>query len=54
MALKICVQQWLCNLSHLHITHQLLWVQGYWQVQHLPVQVHGDGQDGPRELKLGV
>ena len=25
-----------------------------WQVQHLGVQVHEVGQDGPRELKLGV
>ena len=23
-------------------------------MQHLPVQVRGDGLDGPRELKLGV
>ena len=35
-----------------HVPHQLLWVQGHWQVQHLPVQVHGDGQDGHRERKL--
>merc|ERR1711884_749314 len=31
-----------------HVPHQLLWVQGYWQVKDLPVQVHGDGQDGPK------
>ena len=27
-----------------HVPHKLLWVQGHWKVQHLPVQVHGDGQ----------
>ena len=37
-----------------HVPHQLLCVQGHWQMQHLPVQVHGEGQDGSRELKLGL
>ena len=41
------------GLSELgHVPQQLLCVQGHWQVQHLPVQVHGDGQDGHRELEL--
>ena len=37
-----------------HVPHYLLWVQGHWHVQHLPVQVHGDTLDGHRVLKLGV